>query len=228
MLGFSVLVFVSLVLPLQATAKGYDRTVSFVCQDQKITSPGQILCCDTAPASSCQETLEKYVKPERLKALSALIDKILAHTSNNLIVQNCFRTALEIAEVPVTSTSASIGPNDFMRDLETTHNEIFDGSLEPNDVLVFEERGDYRYWYENELGNGKIFEVLPGSMVNHAAVYLGDGLILQKENTFSAVVSVTQLDRSHGVYELFAQKSIEKQFYVSKDVQLYTRVFRRK
>lgn len=200
-----------------------DLSVSMVCRDQRSTSESPLICCDTAPSANCQETYELYLQSSQIELLKNVVEE--SRTGKFGYVQNCFRTALELTGVTPLSEALAMSPHNFEQSLAQEHREVFDGSMLPQDILVFDEQGEYRYWSED--GNRKKFEWRTSNTVLHAALYLGDGLVVQKENNVTSAVSLATLEKSHKFYADFAKSFIDKNFYVQKRTEVKVRVFRK-
>lgn len=227
--------FYALVL-IYSFALANPLTQSYVCQDQFISPSGGILCCDTLPHKNCEQTQKALLTDQQINSLTELTLSILNRPpSNNLIVQNCFRTALDIISKTPSDAPASVQPGDFYQAFANDYTQVGEytidtvalADLQPMDLLVFEERGEYLYFEEHANTSGKKFTWGPGSATNHAFIYLGNNLIIQKENTFSAVVSLTDLNRTYEVYKKDAEITIERALYSQKKINLYLKVFRK-
>lgn len=201
----------------------FDLSISMVCRDQRSTPSNPLVCCDTLPGQSCQDTYAHYLSEAQISFLKKIVEE--SREGKFGYVQNCFRTALEIVGTNPTSPALAMSPHSFEESLAQEHREVFDGSMLPQDILVFDEQGEYRYWTED--GNRKKFSWGPGNTVLHAALYLGDGLIVQKENNVTSAVSLATIERSHKFYADFASTFIDKNFYVQKRTNVAIRVFRK-
>ncbi|MCB0407763.1 MAG: hypothetical protein KDD34_06115, partial [Bdellovibrionales bacterium] len=72
--------------------------------------------------------------------------------------------------------------------------------LEVGDVLVFIASGEIREDGVSESG-APIRLWFPFESVEHALIYLGDGLIFQKENIGTDVFSIDTLKNTHSTYQ---------------------------
>lgn len=217
---------------LISLAFSLERTKSFVCPEQTlspgITNSAQIVCCDNDQGATCAQTTESHLSPYQINLLENSSLEILELPEDIMVVKNCFKTALELVQQPILSHAIdSISPGDLMRSLDTSYIEITDGSRQVGDVLVFEEYGQYLYAEDREIGPGKTFTWGEGNEIIHAAVYVGNNLLVQKENTFSAVMSISAVHRAQARYAWGAMQTQKTDLYSGKKTQVRIKTFRK-
>lgn len=220
--------FLSTLFLLLASAESEDRKVrSNICPEQRMQSSQDILCCDLIDGKSCQETMDALLAPQQMDLLKNIAQ--VSFLDQEASVQNCYRTALEMNGITPSDPSITLAAIDLEADLKIHYIEVSMDTLQPQDLILFEERGKYRFWKEDMTKlNGKSFYWGERTALVHASTYLGHGLIAQKENHVSAVVSLSTLQRSFDFYSQSMKAFIDRQYYVEKRTELYMRAFRKK
>ena len=209
----------------QAT-KFYSRDQSYIC-DPAALKGHDVLCCDTLPGKTCEETLDLLLTQKQRTFLQDLTQAILDLPAYKTAMPSCFATSVAIAGFPLKDPFAYDGDKQFRVILQTSYIETYDSHhLQKGDLLIFEERGDYFDRDEDEKGR-KVFKWVSGSDLSHAMYYLGQGLVVQKENASTAVSTVSTLQRS---FERYSQGVAETQdvgtlTYSHKKTRLYLRIF---
>lgn len=177
------------------------RNQSAVCAPA-VLEGNEVVCCDTLPGRTCKQTLDQLLSLKQREFLQKLTQAILNVPERSSLpsMPSCFATSIAVAGFPLKDPFAYDGDRQFRATLQTNYVETFDPEhLQKGDILVFEERGQYFDRDEDDRGH-KIFKWVPGSELSHAMYYLGDGLVIQKENSTTAVSSISTLDRSFAVY----------------------------
>jgi hypothetical protein len=181
-----------------------DRESSQLCPGQSINTLEPIVCCDVLPEISCVQTVDALLNPGQSEFLFRSTTNILNSTNTSTKVGNSFRTALELTGTPSESLDTTfLDAHTFKSILQETYEEIEKiEDMQVGDILVFEN-----------------IEIV------HAAVYLGSGLIVQKENTFSAVSSISTINRALEYY----RSAVSFSFYSRRGpkAELHLRVYRK-
>lgn len=230
----SKLLFIALLLaPLfvqAANLKPYERNESFICDPAVLAGPRDIVCCDTLMGKTCDETIDALLTTEQKTFLGDLTETILSFPEHKTAMPSCFATSMVLSGMPVADPFQYSGDTELVANLEKYYQEVSDMTdLQKGDVLVFDEQGEYFNMYDNELGH-KNWKWEYGTLLAHAMVYLGEGLVVQKENAATAVSSVSTLDRAFERYSWGIEQTqhIKTMDYAVKKTKIVLRVYRKK
>lgn len=112
-------------------------------------------------------------------------------------VPNCFWNALEFSGISTGDVPRPVSSFQFVDFLAESHQKALDPAF--GDILAFVGVGEIR---DHKMINNTPRRVWsPFESTEHAAVYLGGGLIFQKENIGSSVFSIDTLENSQGMYK---------------------------
>lgn len=215
---------------LAAKRDWIDRDEVNICP-QRLTSPDQIVCCDTLPNKTCDQTLNETLTPKQISFLRALTAELMVRPTQPHVLPtfpSCFGTAVAIAGDPVDDPFQFSDERELKKNLAISYEEIYDTrNLRHGDIIVFDEQGEYLWTDDDEMGR-KSFRWGPGRLSAHAMYYLGNGLVIQKENANTAVTSVSTIERamqvvSAGIEETQHQRT---QDYAWKKTKIVLRAFR--
>ncbi len=181
---------------------------SFVCPENNITYRGVTCCLNSVSKSTCQNIVDQLP----LKILEAVTLVQRKYSQGEYAyghVPNCFWSAAQVAglipereQVPAPVQVWEI--TDWLK--KSSMLELQAGALwQQGSLLLLEAHGEVREdIVENHIPKKKWF---PFVSLEHAAVYLGSGLLFQKENMGSAVFSIDSVENTLKAYERGWNKS---------------------
>lgn len=220
--------FLFVFLPLVASAKFIGRDESFVCPDQKLSSATSVVCCDTLENQSCDATIKILLSEKQSQFLSKLTETIMSWPIEKNSAPSCFATSMVLANQPIANPFQYSGDRELVANLAASYTEISNTSeLRPGDILIFDEQGDFFMMEDDETGRKKYHWEFD-TLIAHAMYYLGNGLVVQKENAMTAVSSISTLDRAFARYSwgLETTQHVRTMDYAHKKTKLVLRVYR--
>lgn len=228
---FQVALSLLMQMPQAHSSWAPQRHESYLCPPQVVQGSRSVVCCDTLEGKSCDETITSLLTPKQIQFLGDLTEHILALPEYKKAMPSCFSTSMALSDIPVKDAFLYAGDSDLVAGLAAYYEELQDPQqMQPGDVVVFDEQGMYLRMDDDELGRKTYTKMAFPRMFAHAMVYLGQGLVVQKENAATAVSSVTTLARSLQVYGdgLASIQHVKTLDYAYKETHLVLRVYRKK
>lgn len=220
LLSFIAVLFVS----LTAWAR-YPIDKAFICPEQTLNGTNNIICCDQLQGKSCQQTLDTLLTQKQQNTLTSLTEVILNQDINKSI-PSCFGTSLALLDVHPADYKVYLPYDSFFAVVNEQFIEV-SGEPQIGDLILLDEQGIFNVMHEHENTYGKYYVKTFKTYMAHAAVYIGHGLIAQKENAETAVATVSRLDRAVERYNWGVQQTTKTMDYAGKKTNIVVRVFRK-
>lgn len=180
---------------------------SFVCPERNIIYNGVTCCLEAVSEEVCKELVDQ-LPPVALEAVATVQNQYQKDMYAFGRVPNCFwGAAVTTGLLPLEDMPMALQPYDLIDLIAAGFiKEVPMGEgWTAGDLLLFEAHGGVR---EDVVENNIPKRVwIPYSSLEHAAVYLGSGLLFQKENIGSAVFSIDSVENTQKVYEKGWNKS---------------------
>ena len=178
------------------------------CQPENVYTYKSIECClgDELSKDLCHKKIDQ-LDPNLVTEISIVKSDILAGVYPYKNVPNCFWLALAFQLPDVLNKSEAIAPGDFSKKIEA--GIVASQALTWGDLVLFSGEVIFEHDFFHEQVS---YDVL-----YHAGVYVGDNLILQKENIVDSVFSLVPLDqvyKSYGEAFLIGYGSTLKMKYI--------------
>lgn len=182
-------------LPIQAKAD-----ISFICPQSGLRLQN-ITCCEL-PYSACLKTIEARI-PETLRnGVSTFMELYDQNYFSIGTTPNCHWASKNFHK-PLIDNFYQVDPGELLHYLER--------NFRPLPSVMPPEAGDIIYFSFESEGAGLInadFQLTQmhgmgfrSGYFDHSSIYLGENLVLQKENAFSDVFSIADLESVRKTYE---------------------------
>lgn len=178
------------------TLVGSSIAQGFVCPENNFKYKGVTCCLDFVDRNTCQNLVDAL--PLHVQESVKEVQKNYLEGAYNFGgVPNCFWGAAHYAQILEQEEHAFLNPFDLFDALESTM--VPTGEMKVGSPLLFYATGKTREEIVENFIPKKIW--VPFSSLEHAAVYLGEGLVFQKENQGTDIFSIDSLEHTKAVYE---------------------------
>lgn len=181
-------------------ASAQDRHASAVCPQARPSSDGLSCCESTTKEASCEAVAARRMRADDLAAIEDLHRRIVKDEFG-FRTPNCLWAALRFSGYKGRLWFGSMSSKEFVEKLDEEYERLGpDDPPAPGDIVVFAEEGEERTPRFGPDGQLARVDWIPAINPFHAAVYLGDGLVFQKDDMSSAAFSVSTLEESRKYY----------------------------
>ncbi len=181
-------------------AAAADRHASAVCPQARPSRDGVSCCASTTRNSSCEAVAARRLRPDHLAVIKDLHERI-RKDEFGFRTPNCLWASLRFSDYGGRLWFGSMSSKDFMEKLAEEYARLGpEDSPAPGDLVVFAEEGELRTPRFGPDGSLANVDWLPAVNPFHSAIYLGDGLVFQKDDMSSAAFSVSTLAESRKYY----------------------------
>ena len=199
------------VLAISLTVKANDISKSYYCEykDQYIYK--NVSCCTTRISKqTCEFLVEKYLSDDKISMVEKVTNGIVDGEWEWGNYPNCFWGALSYRSKELERGPRIIMDSEFMSYIYSDFKEIFDRQ-QVGDILVFTEN----YEFGEKDRYGKLVYEKNEEIVTHAAIYLENGFVFQKESQLNKVFSIDTVDYiSNSILGWMKRKIRTKNHYV--------------
>ncbi len=186
-----------LILYAQESFSGF-TVETFVCPQNNLVYKGVTCCLDSISENICKEKIDRLLSESDLAAVQVVRSNYDLGVYEYGGVPNCFWNVLRVSDYIRENEFKVYESSQFEQIIKTKgkflENLTEAGDLNLDDILVFKMSGQIRVVDE---GRPMWF---PFEQVSHAAIYLGEGMIFQKEDVGSKAFSIDSIEHSLSVY----------------------------
>ncbi len=203
-----------------ALAIGYNESI--MCPKKDTVTIGGISCCTLRiSAEKCQQIIDNRIgldDQQRAQRVHQKIVGLIENSNGHSIpsVPNCHWNAVATIIPDFFEEDQFLKPYKLKGILEEHFYHIDKKDLQPGDLVEFHEFSQEKI-FDDYTRAGKKFVWYHFDRAAHSLVYLGDGLVFQKENSKNAVFSIDYLKEAYNVY----QKALNEKKHLRKgDIEI--------
>lgn len=186
-----------LLIQFNAQAGSFLENKSVVCPDNNIVYKGVTCCLESISEEACKSKVDS-LPPRVTEAIQSVLNLFDSGAYPYGRVPNCFWFAAMYKNL------ISYQPHKPIGDIELKEQLKLQGfsptaQYKKDDLIIFEAQGLLREVKETESGPKRTWTHT--EFTGHANIYIGNGLILQKEDIGTNVFSLSSLEQSIEAYE---------------------------
>lgn len=185
-------------------------TKTYMCESDQVIQVQGITCClDQFSEGQCQQLINTKLDQKVLDRTQKVIDLILAESYEYKSNPNCHWNAMAYYfEDFQMNLAPYVDLIEYEKIIKDRFQEVSQEEAKLGDLVVYYEHNiREKMLIDTDSGRPMMkFVDLPGEMITHSAIYLGENTVFQKENLDSSVFSVSTLNHVNDVYQWAANQ----------------------